>query len=344
VSTRSILLLGFVLTIGGCVSHTAKTASADVEPKSPSCSMDAASPWVEKWFSAWETASRKILELPDAPAPTMVFFDSTCVYTTSPIAAHGAPAVKGPKFLGQEIPWRAVVHDTSVTMPDSSQRPIGLMSFASSTPGTGPYFVMAAPEIWARVGARDDNPGLAVFLHEFTHTRQMGAFRDQLGPIDSAWKGPDVLDDDVVQRRFSADSVYVKAYIAERDLLYKAADAATVDESRALASEALAMMRARHAKYFTGENADYATLDNIWLAMEGAAQWTAAAWLSHPDGGHMSRDAAVKKMLGKRRWWAQDESLALFLVVDRLMPDWPRYEFSSPALGAIDLLEKALIK
>ena len=37
------------------------------------------------------------------------------------------------------------------------------------------------------------------------------------------------------------------------------------------------------------------------------------------------------------RWWSQEEGLALFLVLDRLLPDWPDRAFSAnPALG-IDL-------
>ena len=56
----------------------------------------------------------------------------------------------------------------------------------------------------------------------------------------------------------------------------------------------------------------------------------------------MERDAAVKKMSGRRRWGAQDEGLALILAVDRLMPRWPRDEFKLPALGATALLEKAV--
>jgi hypothetical protein len=47
-------------------------------------------------------------------------------------------------------------------------------------------------------------------------------------------------------------------------------------------------------------------------------------------------------MLGKRRWWAQDEGLGLFLVIDRLLPDWPRFVFRDPSMGAIELLEQAV--
>jgi hypothetical protein len=102
------------------------------------------------------------------------------------------------------------------------------------------------------------------------------------------------------------------------------------------------MMRSRHARWFVGDKAVFATLDDAWLSMEGAAQFAAVAWLAHPQGGGMTRDDAVAKMLGKRRWWAQDESLGLFLVVDRLLPEWPSLVFGSRSMGATELLERAI--
>jgi len=46
--------------------------------------------------------------------------------------------------------------------------------------------------------------------------------------------------------------------------------------------------------------------------------------------------------LGARRWWAQDESLGLFLVLDRLLPNWPELTFGAQGMGAVELLETAL--
>ena len=304
--------------------------------------MAAASPWIERWFAAWDLTSRRILRLPDVPAPEVVFYDSTCVYTTSGVTAGGAEPVDGPAWRGAKLPWRALAHHGSLTLPDSSQAPIQLMSFTNSAPQTGPFFVMAAPAYWAEMGHGDELGLIGVFLHEFAHTRQVEGMKDKIGPIDSTWPYPEELDDDAVQTHFSADAEYVAAYTAERDLLYRAADAESLDEARALAAEALAMMRSRHARWFTGDKAVFADVDNIFLSMEGVAQWSAHAWLAHPEGGGLERDAAVKKMLGRRRWWAQDEGLALLLVVDRLLPDWPALAFSVPAPGAMELLERAV--
>lgn len=310
---------------------------------SPACSMDAANPWIEQWFAAWKLTSQQILRIPDAPAPNFVFFDSSCVYTTSKVSAYGAPPVKGPKLLGKKLEWRAVAHDGEITTPKGETRPVALMSYTDNDKKTGPFFVMAAPSYWEQQMKRGDAYGFTgVFLHEFTHTRQLRGMAGVIGPIDSTWSFPFDLDDDAVQHRFDQDSTYVAAYLQERDVLYRAANAASLDECRALAKQALAMMRDRHARWFVGDNEVFSTLDDTWLSMEGAAQWAAVAWLSHPEGGAMTRADAIAKMLGRRRWWAQDESLAIFLVVDRLLPNWPALVFSTTSMGATDLLQLAV--
>ena len=103
-------------------------------------------------------------------------------------------------------------------------------------------------------------------------------------------------------------------------------------------------MRSRQARWFTGDEAVFAALDDIFLALEGVGQWAGYAWLAHPEGGGVAADEAIRIMLGRRRWWVQDEGLALLLVVDRLLPDWPALEFSVPAPGASELLERAVEK
>lgn len=304
------------------------------------CSVRAASPFIQRWLSAWELTSREILKLPDAPAPTIIFFDSVCVYTT----AGGAAPGDGPTLRGAKLPWRAFAHGDSLALPDGSRVPVGLLSFTSFDRKTGPFFVMSAPSYWDRMGHGPENaPGLtAVFLHEFTHTRQLRGMRDAIGPIDSTWSYKEELNDDAVQKHFGSDPLYVAAYLAERDLLVRAVGASSRKEVRALAKQALAMMKRRHARWFTGNKAEFAILDDTFLSLEGAAQWAAVAWLSHPAGGGMTREAAVVKMLGKRRWWVQDEGLAIFLVVDRLMPGWPQLVFNDPSMGAVELLERAV--
>ena len=332
----SMRSLGLVLFL------VARPIAAFAAP-APECSVEAARPWITRWLAAWELTSRDLMKLPAAPAPNIVFYDSACVYTTSSLSAAGAAPVAGPTLLGAPLPWRAIAHGDSLTLPDGSSVPVQLMSYTSVDKKTGPYFVMAAPSYWAQQGhgAPNDSGPTAVFLHEFAHTRQLPGVHT-IGPIDSTWKYPEELDDDAVQKHFGSDSVYLAAYLAERDLLYRAAAAGTTAEVRALAKDALAMIRQRHARWFVGDKAEFKVLDDTFLSLEGAGQWAGVAWLSHPKGAGMTREAAVAKMIGRRRWWVQDEGLALFLVVDRLLPGWPLLVFGDPSMGASQLLERAV--
>jgi hypothetical protein len=337
----SLIASGALVAVGCASSARSEPEPSRATPPA-TCSIAAARPWIERWLGAWELASRGLLKLADSEAPELVFFDSTCAYTTSEVTAAGAPAVDGPALFGVPLPWRALAHGGSITLPDRSTVPVQLMSFANSEPATGPFFVMAAPAYWVEKG-HGQEPGLtAVFLHEFAHTRQVGGLLDVIGPIDAAWPYEEELDDDAVQTHFEDDPDYVAAYLEERDLLYRAADAATDGEARALAAEALAKMRARQARWFIGDKAVFATLDGVFKALEGVGQWTGFAWLSHPEGGRLERDAAITRMLGRRHRWTQDEGLALFLVIDRLLPGWPALAFTDPAPDALELLERAV--
>ena len=326
--------------VGCAVMALAVSAAATRPPKRP-CDPGIASEWISPWFSAWELTSREILRLPDAPPPQIVLYDSACVYTTSAVTAPGNPSGTGPALRGARLPWRAALHGDSLTLPDGKRLPVQLMSFASSDKKTGPFFVMAAPSYWERTGRGQGSGLTAVFLHEFAHTRQIRGVAAIIGPIDSTWRFERELDDDAVQHRFGSDSTYVGEYRAERDLFYRAAHADSLAEVRALAAEALAMMRRRHAKWFRGDDTVFAILDDTFLSLEGAGQWTGYAWLAHSRGGGLGRTAAIDRISGRRRWWAQDEGLGIFLVVDRLLPDWPSLVFREPSAGVLELLERS---
>ena len=280
-----------------------------------------------------------------APTPEVVFFDSVCVYTTSAMAALRAAPVPGPRLHGIELPWRAVAHGGSLTLPDAVQMPVALTTFTNVTAGASPYFVMAAPAYWAENGHGEEPELTGIFLHEFAHTRQILGMAAAIAPLEAAWDYPEPLNDDAVQTRFAGDPEYVAAYVAERDLFFRAAAAPELADARLLATEALARMKRRHARWFQGDAAVFARLDDIFLALEGVGQWSGYAWLAHPDGGGVAHDEAIRIMLGSRKWWVQDEGLALFLTVDRLLPEWPSLEFTTPemgAMGATELLERAV--
>lgn len=340
-----VLFLTAAMHIAGGAPLVATALQAGVQAPTPTCDMSPATGWLQKWMSAWELASIQILRLPDAEPPLVLFYDDHCVYTTSPVSVTGK-IVSGPSLRGASLAWRTAVHGGTLILPDGKKSPVQLMSFTAGSKATGPYFVMAAPDYWAgkrivtRAEALDGEPR-AVFLHEFAHTRQLPFIGSAIRAIEAQWTFPKELDDDAVQDHFESDADYVAAYRAERDLMYRAAAAPTLDQVRDLGRQALELSRRRRARWFTGKNALFNEVDSVFLSLEGAAQWTGYAWLSHGLGGHMPADAAAKKIAQGPKW-VQDHGLALFLIVDRLLPDWPSRVFAGKSVGAYELLEQAV--
>jgi hypothetical protein len=260
---------------------------------------DADRAFVANALRTWAEVRVKDLRLaPDAPLPRLIFFDERCVFDGQQASAHGG-VIKVPN--GNEIPPR-------------------LMTFAGSYDHGKPFLVQALPALWRAEQRHRDNPNLdrlmrSVFVHEMTHTVQTRAFDQRLTALEQRHR-IDRLTDDIVQDRFASNAEYVTAYQAERDLLYAAAAETDPKLRRQKAKEALRMARERRDRFFTGDSKYLAELEEIFLGMEGAAQWAAFRALV-ADGA--SRDEALTLIRGGRRW-SQDEGLALFLVIDALMP------------------------
>ena len=294
------------------------------------CSMaNADRVWVEASQAAWRHVSTERLKLAAHRFPTIVFFDAKCRFERSM----------------ESGPWKAEAHTGTIRLPDGNQAPAQVTSFAGKDDKTQrDFFVMALPSVWqaANIAIASDPRGLtAVFLHEFSHTRQIEPLKPVFEAAEAIRKMPDDFSDDSLQKHFQADPAYVAVVEKEMALLYRAAAEPDDTAARKLAAEALALIEARQKRWFAGDEAYWRNYDDLFLTMEGFGQWTAYAWLADPAGGGMTADAARDKMKGTK-WWSQTQGLGLFLVIDRFVPDWPARAFAAqPALG-IDLLRLAV--
>lgn len=290
--------------------------------------------WIEQALRNWTIAEQRELKLPPSPLPTIVVIDAACSYRANPRPDN-------------QLIWKGTPHTGTITFPNGKNIPFGVVSFAAPTndgPASG-FFAMSLPSVWRAKGIQS-GLGLerlmdGVLLHEMTHTRQFYFVNPRMDQLTVQYKLPDNIGDDSLQEAFQNNPAYVADYESERDLLYAAALAPTNVEAKSLARQALAKMRARRSKWFTGDSEKWAPIEDVFLTMEGLGQWTAYAWFTDKQGLNLDPAKVLPEVRRKRTWWTQDEGLALFLVIDRLLPGWQKLAFAPQPELAESLLEKA---
>lgn len=322
---RAALIASSVLVFASCAAK-APTVGASTCVLTPS-----EREWVAGTHVAWELVLRESLKArPVSRHPEVVLFNETCQFTA----------------VG-DLPLRGSRHGGAVTLPDGQRVPPQVTSFSSPVPKTDLAFVaMALPSIWATAGVTSEL-GLttlmtAVLVHEMTHTLMFDAFNPRLAAVSARYGFGDDLSDDMVQETFEKDPAFVGAYRAERDLLYRAVTEPSADEARRVAQMALASITERRARFYQGTEAKFAEVEDLWLTMEGAAQWAGYAWLVGRNGANRSAERALPLFRRGGRQWSQDEGLAIFLVVDRLLPGWHERVFTAAPATALDLLSLAV--
>ena len=295
------------------------------------CQMSAAEKaWIDRALQASDHVMEQRLRLPVEARPTIILFNQHCRFE-----AKGS----------RQVRWAGLAHQGKIQLPDGSDIDAGVTSFASQYEKTGKrYFVMALPSVWeaAKMTIIGDNGLTGVFLHEFSHTRQMNALKPVFEAASAKYKMADDFNDDSLQKHFKSDPAYVAVIEKETDLLYQSAGEPDTTKAKALAQQALALMEARQKRWFVGDETMWKPYDDLFLTMEGFGQWNAYAWLSDPHGGGLTQAAAEAKMRGSRKWWSQEEGLALFLVIDRFVPGWSGQAFAAPPALGIDLLKQAV--
>jgi hypothetical protein len=290
--------------------------------------------WINQALAAWRFAEVRELHLTPKPLPPIEVFDDHCQYIS--VSSQTVPT------------WKGSIHGSTISLPNGSTVPFGVVSFAAPVAGQedAGFFVMSLPSVWR---ANHVQSGLGVerlmdgvLLHEMTHTRQFYFVNPTMDRLAKANHLSDDIGDDSLQDAFSKDLKYVAAYERERDLLYEAALASDNAEARRIAKKALAQVRARRSMWFAGKLAYWKEVDEVFLTMEGLGQWNAYAWLTDPEGAHLAPTLALPEVRRKRNRWTQDEGLALFLVIDRLVPGWQSFAFAKHPELAYELLERAV--
>jgi hypothetical protein len=306
-------------------------------PTPPACALpEADRAWIDRAVEAWRFASREIAGIGVVPDSQAIFFSADCVLRSAN-ALSSRPA--------ERVTWTASSHRGEVPLPNGSQIPAGVTSFASSEKGVT-FFVMSTPSVWQAAGVGEgsglETMMIAVMLHEGSHLAQIGPYGARLDALIERYRLPDSFNDDAVQDRFQANQEFAASVKEETRLFLEAASADDARKAKALARNARRLMLDRQARWFVGNDAYFAQAEDLWLTFEGAGQWVGYQWLVHPHGGAERPDELMARFT-RGRHWSQTEGFAVVMALDRLAgPRWKRHAFGDGARTVLEMLDDAL--
>jgi hypothetical protein len=304
-----------------------------------------------KWFKAWELVSKEIYGLKTLKPTDFVLFDEKFIYTTSKVVGKGGQEVVGPKkLLDQNFNWYRKAYNDTISLPDGQKRKADLMCFAIpiyNNKALNGYFVMPLMSYWQQKNPGDHGIGYeklttGVFVHEFCHTQQFdnGMNGMEQGAFDKYFSAHEneVYMDDIMQEIYEKDSTYVQLFTRELALFTNASQGKTKSEIVQLAKIALDSMTYRQRFISDRDQRDLATIDQYWLTIEGVAQFSSFAWLTHKKGGGLTTEKALAAI--KTASWSQEEGFAIVYAYAKLYNPklWAAKMFRSKTVNMVELL------
>lgn len=296
--------------------------------------------WIHRALSAWALARDRKLHLSHFYNPTIVLFESHCAWRLDPVRKP-VPGTRPGNDVLEAAGMRYAIADMklhgSVPLPDGSSAPVQKVSFTAPLRDKA-FMVMSGPELWHG----NVEQSLGVFVHEMTHTQQRATLGARLNQLvrDGVIQSSD--NDDVVQSRYARDPQFAASVDKETALLFAAAAAPTDHDAVAIARRAVASIKKRRGRVYQGKAGRLEEVEDVFLSMEGTAQWAGYQYLRDPEGGNLSSEKALALISGKKSSWMLQEGLGLFLVLDRLHPSWPREVLGSKLTYGVPLLERTL--
>lgn len=127
----------------------------------------------------------------------------------------------------------------------------------------------------------------------------------------------------------------------ERNGLYEALANPDGDARRAV-RDALAAADERRTRWFAGADGVYADLEDVFLNMEGAAQWAAYRIALRHAGTDADAWDVLTRFRRGGRFWSQDVGLALFLAADAYAPGWQARVLGREQAAIRDVVAEAL--
>ena len=303
--------------------------------------------WLQRALDSWHLVSREFLRIDPSPLPWIVLVDAACVWHLSPdstLIREAPPVETALTFAGRPVPVRALRHTGTVMLPSGAPMSVEMKASTSLYRNSrGTFFVMAMPSVWQTKGVSASTRAeylQGVFSHEMTHTRLLVDINRRVRELARKNDLVYPINDDVIQSEFGRAPGFAAAVNRERDQFYRAALEPASERQRELTAQALKLVRARQARFFTGPTAAYAELESLFLTMEGVGQWAAYRLALTRAGGNHAE--ALRLVRDNKKYWSQDEGLALFLLVDALVPNWQARVFAPTPASPFALLEEAV--
>jgi len=304
--------------------------------------------WLNSTVQVWKRVRSDSLKLEPARLPWLILFDEKCVYNINPNLKildpqSGARSSDRILLAGEKVVIYPAEHRGQIKLPDGQTIPAQLISFAANYDGDKRSFLAAAlPSIWAKAEHLKAEQNLetlvrSIYVHELTHTYHRNFFA-RLSVIEKGLKDVENFDDDIIQNTLGKNDQFRNAYLDEIALAVKAEQEPDKAKKRLAAKLVLNAIKQRRAQFYVGDNEKFAEIEDIFLTMEGVANW-AAYRASIVDG--MTPENASRLIRRSGKYWSQEEGILLFLIIDSLMPNWQKTAFSKERVSIVDLLERA---
>lgn len=336
-SSLRISIVAFAVLLAGCVRQQ------------PLVLDESSRAWVQTVLDTWTTVSRQDLHLSPTPVPWIIFHDqhrawhlNADVTQLSAPHVHALPISDG---SGLQYSLHVVSNIGGLWLPGSPPVPLDehepRVFTTSYAQGTRALSVLPLPS-WFRNqggGGALTNPAaffVSVAIHEIVHTRHLPDLMRRITALRKDHSVPAGITENIIQQTYANDPEYVALYQQERDAFIQVASQLDAGEeaSLRLLANALNLAEARRAKYFTGDRAVFADLEDLFTVLEGVGVWAQFQVLRAQAPTDETWQTTAINLLRLNTDWVQEEGFVLFVLIDRFVPDWQaRFfdpEFPSP--------------
>ena len=311
-------------------------------------------PALQKTADDWEFTCRNELRIEPGALPWIIFYDSVTAWHINPEIAL-LPEYKRlasiVRFAGIDYPLFQIFHKEKLWVPERD--PIDVKTRAAAampvSDNKKTFFISPVPSFFHTLAPPDQAVFLDLLLaglniHELTHTRQLSFVLPQILDAQKKYKLPESIDDNSIERTFENNEAYKALFFKEKTHLWNAAMASNLDSCKSHLKLALDLVAERQRTFFVNENEGYKKLDEIFLALEGSAMWAQYKTTRKYAPQGQSPEQTLYFMFQYLASWSQEEGLALFLIIDKLVPGWQVQFFSTELPSPFELLKKKVSK